>query len=203
MKINKNLKLNLKNKIIASSAGFIAIILCLAYYIVIPTIQEIKAMGNNIEEQREDLEKKYIKGQSLRQLMENFEKIDPKLTYLDKIFANQNRELEFITSLENEANKNQIRQKITLSSPQKTTNQKFTKIKVRLTTEGEFVKQLKYLRDLESLSYYINIISLELSSARRGGQTAPNYENSGQETSASENKSGPINLSAEAETYWE
>src|SRR3989338_1571202 len=159
MKINKNLKLNLKNKIIASSAGFIAIILCLAYYIVIPTIQEIKAMGNNIEEQREDLEKKYIKGQSLRQLMENFEKIDPKLTYLDKIFANQNRELEFITSLENEANKNQIRQKITLSSPQKTTNQKFTKIKVRLTTEGEFVKQLKYLRDLESLSYYINIIS--------------------------------------------
>ena len=198
----KYLKFNLKNKIIASTAGFMAIILCLIYFIVIPTAEEIKAMGNNIERQRLDLEKKYIKGQSLKQLMENFEKIEPKLEYLDKIFANKNRELEFITSLENEANKNQVAQKINLSAPQAIQNQNFQKIKLQLATEGKFIRQLKYLIDLESLSYYINIKSLELSSLQAGKQAAPSSEGA-EETSASINDGGRVNMSASADTYWE
>ena len=80
---NKYLKFNLKNKITASLVGFLVIILSLIYFIVIPTIKDIKTMGQTIEAQREDLEKKYIKGQSLRQLTENLSKIEPKLELLD------------------------------------------------------------------------------------------------------------------------
>jgi len=199
---SKYLKFDLKNKITASLASLLIIILSLIYFIVIPTVKEIKAIGNNIEAQREDLEKKYIKGQSLRQLTENLKKIEPKLELLNQIFINKNRELEFITSLENEAGKNQVNQEISLDSPQATENQDFQKINLQLSTKGTFIKQLKYLMDLESLNYYINIKLLELSSSPSNEQAVPNIKNSDQKISVPENKPNNINLYIAADTYW-
>ncbi len=199
---SKFIKIDLKNKIIASLVGFLAVIFCLVYFVVLPTIMDIKTMGDDIEAQRVDLEKKYIKGQSLRQLTENLKNIEPKLNLLDQIFINKNLELEFISSLENEANKNQISQKINLSSPQATENQDFQKINLQLFTAGNFVKQLKYLMDIESLKYYINIKSLELSSDSGSGQNAPDIQNSGQELSPSTGETNSINMDIEADTYW-
>ncbi|MFA6306305.1 MAG: type 4a pilus biogenesis protein PilO [Patescibacteria group bacterium] len=201
MDSSKYLKFNLKNKITASLAGFLIVILSLIYFIVIPTVREIKAMGQSIEAQREDLEKKYIKGQSLKQLTKNLNEIEPKLELLDQIFINKNRELEFITSLEDKAENNQISQKINLSPPQATKSQDFQKIDLQLSTTGKFTKQLKYLIDLESLNYYINMKTLELSSSG-GRQTAPNIKNNGQETPAPENEPNNINLFVIADTYW-
>lgn len=89
-------------------------------------------MSAEIEEQRIDLERKYIKGYSLRRLTENLKKIEPKLSSLDQIFINKNRELEFITTVENEANKAQVSQKIILNSPKTAANQEFQKNSLQL-----------------------------------------------------------------------
>lgn len=183
MNNSKYIKFNLKNKITANLIGFLIVTLSLIYFIVAPTIKEIKTMGKAIEAQREDLEKKYSKGQSLKQLTENFKKIEPKLKLIDQIFINKNRELEFITSLENEADKNQIGQKIDLSAPQKAENQNFQKTSLRLFTKGGFNRQLQYLVNLENLSYYINIKLLELS-PDGGGET------------------NSLNMYLDADTYW-
>ena len=179
---NKHLKFDLKNKITLSLLGFLIIILSLIYFIVLPTVKDIKIMGNAIEAQREDLEKKYVKGQSLKKLTENLNKIEPRLKLLNQIFINKNRELEFITSLENEANKSQVSQKINLSAPSKETGPNFKKIGLQLFTKGDFEKQLSYLLGLEHLSYYINIKLLELSPA--GGET------------------NSLNMYLDADTYW-
>lgn len=195
---DKYLKFNLKNKITASLIGFLIIILSLIYFIVLPTIKEIKAMGNAIKAEREDLEKKYIKGQSLKQLTENLKKIEPKLELLNQIFINKNRELEFITSLENEANKNQVSQKINLSAPQQEKNQNFQKTGLELQTKGNFIKQLKYLSSLEHLSYYINVKFLEMSPASGDEQTK--IGNQGLPAAAEETNS--LNMYLDADTYW-
>lgn len=195
---NKYLKFDLKNKITITLVGFIVIISSLIYFIVIPTIKEIRAMGSAIEAQREDLEKKYIKGQSLRQLTENLNKIEPKLELLDQIFINKNRELEFITSLENEANKNQVSQKINLSAPQKAENQNFQKTNLQLFTKGDFIKQLQYLMDLEGLSYYINVKILELSPAGDGEK----IKTSGQDIASTSSTANNLNMYIAADTYW-
>ncbi|MFH1583011.1 MAG: hypothetical protein ABIB72_01685 [Candidatus Falkowbacteria bacterium] len=194
---NKYLKFNLKNKITASLVGFLVIILSLIYFIVIPTIKDIKTMGQTIEAQREDLEKKYIKGQSLRQLTENLSKIEPNLELLDQIFINKNRELEFITSLENEANKNQVSQKINLNAPEKAENQNFQKTSLQLVTNGGFIKQLKYLMSLENLRYYINVKLLELSTAN-GEQLQANN----QQASPVPTETNRLNMFIDADTYW-
>lgn len=193
MNDSKRLKFDLKNKITISLVGWLAIILSLVYFIVIPTVKEIKVINNAIEAERQDLEKKYVKGQSLKQLTENLNKIEPKLKLLDQIFINKNRELEFITSLENEANKNQVSQKINLSAPQPEANQNFQKTGLQLFTKGGFLKQLKYLLALERLSYYINVKLLELSPA---GREPIKIENQ----AAGETSS--LNMYLDADTYW-
>jgi len=187
------LKLNLKNKIIVSSLIFIIAIFCLIFLIVLPTIKEIKSISEDIEAQREDLEKKYIAGQDSKQLAENLEKIKPQLDLINKIFINKNRELEFITSLENEANKNRINQKINLNAPEEVINQPFQKNVLQLSSEGSFIDLLQYLMNLEYLNYYINIKSLELTSTSGGGQNFLPYQN---------NNANNINLSINADTYW-
>ncbi|MDD4900699.1 MAG: hypothetical protein PHS62_01135 [Patescibacteria group bacterium] len=190
--------LDLKNKIIISLAGFLIALFCLIYFIIIPTIVDIKTMGQAIEEQRVDLEIKYIKGQSLKQLSDNLKVIQPQLNLLDQIFINKNRELEFITTLENEANQALVSQKVNLNPPQAMENQEFLKSDLQLYTKGLFNQQLKYLLNLESLSYYVNIKSLELTPADSPG-AAGSYS---QELTAPGNQAGSINMFIDADAYW-
>ena len=186
---------DLKRKIIASSTGWLLVIVGIIYLIVWPTVRDIKTMSGEIDAQRIDLEKKYIKGQSLKQLTENLKKIEPKLELLDQIFINENRELEFITSLENLANQNGVAQKINLSAPTAAANKNFKKIGLQLFTQEGFSNQLKYLIDLEQLSYYLNINFLELSPAGAGqSQTADAQKITPAETN--------LNLYLGADTYW-
>ncbi|MDO8668064.1 MAG: hypothetical protein Q7K35_03125 [bacterium] len=197
MILSKYQKFSLKNKIIVMIVGFVLIIFGLIYFIVVPTIEDIQTMSQKIEEQMVDLEKKYIKGSSLRQLTENLKKIEPKLSSLDQIFINKNRELEFITTIENEANNSQVSQKINLSSPKNIENQELQKNNLQLSTNGNFNNQLKYLINLESLSYYINVKSLELTPA------AGNEKTTNQDQTETAGKSGVINMLIDADTYWE
>jgi Tfp pilus assembly protein PilO len=155
-------------------------------------------MGKDIEDQRIDLEKKYIKGYTLKQLTENLKKIEPKLNQLDRIFINKNQELEFITTLENEADRAGVNQKINLASPQSAVNQKFQKNGLQLSSQGGFNQQLKYLMNLEALSYYININLIELTPANGPATAAV----SSQPNSPSDQTSR-INMLINADTYWE
>jgi len=162
MELKIDFKFNLKKKIIFSLITLFIVIFFIVYLIVIPTVLDIKKMGNEIEAQRIDLEKKYIKGQNLKQLAENLKKIEPQLDKLDKIFINHNRELEFITTLEEIAQTNEITQKINLSTDQASESQKFKKMPLQLYAKGNFINLVNYLLSLENLYYYINIKSIEL-----------------------------------------
>lgn len=190
----KYLKLGMKNKIIAILACFLSVVFVLVYSIIVPTVRQIKEMRKNIEAQREDLEKKYIKGQSLRQLTENLIKIEPELKLLDQIFINQNRELEFITSIENQASKNRVSQKINLSEPQKYENWNFQKAGLQIYAKAGFIDLVKYLNGIEHLNYYINVQTLELFPA---SEEQPKI---GAKQSPSGIKN--LNMYIEADTYW-
>jgi len=194
MLLDKYLKLNLKDNIAASVGCFLLVIFGLLYFIIIPTIADIKSMSGEIEEQRIDLEKKYIKGQSLKKLSDNLKSIELKLDLLNQLFINKNRELEFITTLENRASLNRLNQKINLSSPQVADNQDFQKADLQLLLTGKFTRLLKYLLDLESLGYYTNIKSLELSPAR-------SQEAVSDEAAAPDNLIN-VTMFINADTYW-
>jgi len=191
MKINNPTKFNLKNRIIINIIISILIIGCLALFIILPTTTNIKKIGTEIENQRIDLETKYIRGQSLKQLNENLKKIEPQLYILDKTFVQQDYELELITSMEELANKNNITQRINLEINKKNNNENYQRIPLEISTRGNFINLMNYLIGLETLNCYININSIDLSSS-----SSALFKMSGEQT-AQDN----INLVISANVY--
>lgn len=190
MQINKY---SLKKKIIIGPIIFLAIIGSIVFFIITPSVNNIKHIKEEVEMQRIDLEKKYIKGQSLKQLKENLKKIKPELEMLNNAFIIKGDELGFITTLENFAHKNNIEQRINIDAFKNLDeSQSMQKIPLNLSLKGKFTNLISYLIDLESSHYYININSLEIPSASAKSFIA--NKNSGDDNS--------VSMAILANIYW-
>lgn len=186
-------KLTLKKKLFIINGILLAAVGAIIYFVVVPSLKEIKRMQADIEAQRTDLEEKYQKGQSLKKLTESLEAIEPKLERLDQVFINQNRELEFITALEDIAGKQGVDQKITLGKIQPAKNKDYQKMPITISAGGRYADLIRYLLALESSNYYINISSIEIAG---GGPRQPNSVADGAA------QDGQLGLAIQAETYW-
>ncbi len=160
------MNIELKKKIIISLFALLIFLATVFYFIIMPAINDINQLADNIGNQRADVEKKYQQGLSFKKLYNNLKEIESQLKKIDQVFISKNRELEFITTIEDIAAKNQLRQKINLK-PEHADEKIFQKNILLLITEGEFKKQIQYLHDLETLSYYINIRNIELSASEK------------------------------------
>jgi Tfp pilus assembly protein PilO len=190
MEIKNLVKLDLKKRIIISLFGFFIFIFSIIYFIIFPSIKDIKKMKNEIELQRVDLERRYVKGQSLRKTMEKLERAEEKIHILDQVFIGQDCGLDFVTALEGAAGKNRITQKINLLSSSEVDSGFYKMVPLQLSSGGTIDRQMNYLVSLENLDYYVNIKSLELSSGSPAKQDG-------------EPEIGSyVNLFVAADTYW-
>lgn len=160
MENNRPSKVSLKEKIIGLNVLMIVIFVLIIFFVILPSSKEIDSIQTNIQDQYLELEKKYLKGQSLKKLNENLNKIEPQSKKLDNIFIQSDNQLNFITMLEGIAKENQLTQKVDLGTPINLVSYK--KIPLQINVQGNFYKQMAYLEKLESLEYYININSIEL-----------------------------------------
>jgi Tfp pilus assembly protein PilO len=167
MELKEITKLDLRKKIILSITGFLVFIFAVVYFIIFPSIRDIKSIRDEIETQRVDLERRYIKGQSLRNLSEKLNKAEEKIQILDQVFIGKEDGLEFVTTLEDVANKNNISQKINLLPATASDNGYSQLVPLQLFPQGNFNQLLNYLIGLETLNYYINIKSLDFSSSSK------------------------------------
>ena len=183
--------IGLKQKIIANSALMIAIILGIIFFVIIPGLNSVKGLMENIISQKIELEQTMIKEKNNSKISEKIKKIEPQMSKFEQIFINQNRELEFITTLEDIANKNKVAQKISLT-PVLESGGNFKKTPLNITAKGEFKNIMEYLTGLESSNYYINIKSIELASSRaRAPKDQDGYS-----------PNAPVNIKIFALTYW-
>jgi len=161
--------MGIKKKILISVTIVLSIIGLIVYFIIWPTIKDIKTINYAVYLERLDLEKKYQKGQLLRTTIENFEKIKPEQDKLKNVFVIEGQELEFITSLEQIAEKNQVDQELKLATSDDVNRPSSYSLPLTLKINGSFIGILKYLRDLENLDYYfsINSITLDTESTNR------------------------------------
>lgn len=173
MNLDNFKRLDLKKKIMLSIAAVALFVAGISYLVIYPTIRDIKDMSANIDAQRTDLEKKYVRGQSLNKLANNLKKVEPKMELLDKIFINQNRALEFITTLEEVASSNNVEQKINLMTDRSDKIFEFTRTPLQITLTGSFNNVMAYLIKIESLNYYININNIDMVKAGNGQDGGP------------------------------
>ncbi len=191
MDLNIFSKIDLRKKIIITIVLLPSTIAGIIWFVVIPSINDIKNIKNEIEAQRIGLEIKYKKGQSLKKLSEDLRTVSPQISELDKIFIDEDNVLEFITAMEKIAGENRVSQNINLLSSKSSQQNGYKKTPLQITTEGEFIDQLNYLINLEALDYYININSLELT-----------YSGSKPSVPGARTGGSNVSMLIFADTYW-
>lgn len=181
--------LNTKNKIIINIVVLFLVVFTIIYFIIIPAMADIAQIKKTIYTQRVKLESDYLKGQNLKKILKQIKEVKNQNAILDQVFVKKNNGLEFVEILEKIAKDSKITQKIDL--PYHNFNEKnktYEKIPIQFFTTGDFIDQLNYLIDLETLNYYINIKSLDIAF-----NVADNQE---------ENKASNVNMMVVADTYW-
>lgn len=189
MKIKNFANLNLKQKILASLLFFAGFVFVIVFFAIIPAVKDIKKIKYDIQAERMDLEEKYLKGQSLRNLSEKLKKVEEKTDLLNNVFIDKKENFQFITNLENLAERNKVSQKINLSKFNNETDA-YETVPVKISAQGAVSNILSYIRDLENLDYYLNIYNLELTAS---GDSA---------AGPAEKSIKNANLLISADTYW-
>lgn len=155
-------KMRVKNRLISIFAFLIILDLVIIYFFIFPTINKIKSTRNEIINLKIDLENKVTREKNMADLNQKIKKIEPQLEKINQIFVNENREIEFITALEDLEKKYKVTQTLNLEVNNKQKGENFTKVPIHLEVKGSFSDLMNYLNGIESLSYYVNISNISL-----------------------------------------
>ncbi len=182
-------KLGLKEKILLINLALLGVSGSLIYFLIIPNIDDINRIKKEIDAQLIDLEVKYQRGQSIKKLNANLKKIEPEIATLDQVFVKESEQVNFITSLEELATKNNVKQKLSLGKAQNSKSS-FKKVPLQISLEGGYLSILSYLHDLETSPNYINIKTIEITS------TSANIDENGM-------TKNNLSVSLSVDTYWQ
>ena len=189
------------NKILIISASFFVSILFVIFFIISPTIHEIKKLNQYIYQEQKDLEIKYQTGKKNKEVRQNFSKIKPYLVQFDNIYLVEDKKIEFFTSLEKIAQKHNLEFNIELLPLE--SSEKIVSLKLEL--EGEYFDFLKYLIDLEKSDYYININEILINDITSKTQTedfsAPYFNNNPQKEKIEKGGFGKIKATLFGKVY--
>jgi len=130
----------------------LALICFVLFYIIIPTVNEIKKLNKYIYQEQKDLEVKFQTGKKIREIRQDYLKIKPYMVQFNNIYLTEDKKIEFFTTLEKIAQKYNLEININLLPLE------FSEIiSFKFELSGEYFDFLKYLIDLEKLDYYVNI----------------------------------------------
>lgn len=151
-----------KKKIIAIIIIFFAISFALEFFIILPSLDEIKKINDDIQKERENLEMKFQQGQLLKKVMSDYKSVESRKNELEVIFVEKGRELEFITELENIAQKYNLEPEFMKLKGDEAQNEVVSHMLLNISFEGDFMQTLHFLSDMEKLPYYFNISKISL-----------------------------------------
>ncbi|KKU26017.1 MAG: hypothetical protein UX39_C0014G0010 [Candidatus Magasanikbacteria bacterium GW2011_GWA2_46_17] len=148
-----------EKKVVAFVSILTIITFCIIFFIITPTVKDIYATKKRTQMLKVSLEENYNRAKKLRVSKEQIEGIKSSLPqYLPHIFR-KGDELELITFLESVANKNKVSHGIQGSNLDQPTN---NRLSISLNITGRYINILRYLADLESADYFINVTRLQL-----------------------------------------
>ena len=154
---------NTKQLIVYTIILFVIALFAFAYFIFLPKTKKIKELRVNIANTKISINKNIEEDKNLSTQQSKLKEIENRLTMLDKVFVERTKELEFITTLESVASKNNVSQDIDLNSLSKESNAYFESLPLSISVKGKFSDITKYLLELNAINYYLNITELSLS----------------------------------------
>jgi len=161
----------LQNRFLVSTITFLILLLAIVVLIVVPSLQEIRVINEQVLEERLRLEKLYVRGQLQKKVRDNYNNIKEDVGFLDEVFLKENQELQYITTLEHFASEQNIDLNITIGEPRRKPQQRFSVLPFTFQITGSWPKIAQWVSDIEQLPYYTNIKEITVS-ARSEQQSA-------------------------------
>jgi len=195
MTLSKIKNLKTKSKMLILFIFSLLAVLIVVCFVILPKGEYIKDTCQQITERRKFLEERYLKLKNIRENKKDIDSIKKDLGKLDEVFVKHSEDLEFIQTLEAVANKNNVEQLIILEDINKEMEGKeYEEIILEINLESSFLNVMKYLIDLETLKYYVNVESLSISSLKSSSVNSSDNENI--------LASSKVNCKITASTYW-
>lgn len=164
------LSFSLRQRTIFTSVLMAILAVILVIFIILPTIKEIFSLEKNISDVETYFERQYEQTKLLRKSIANLEEISTKTNQYRSAVINHGTELDVITTLETLADNYKLKQDFTVNQNDtiEQVDKKSPRLAIHLpsisfsiTNKGTFINQLRYLKALEQLPYYIFIDKLE------------------------------------------
>ena len=169
----------LKSHFLVAAIIFGLLLAAVTVLIILPSFREIRLIRQQVLDERVRLEKLYLKGQLQRKVRENYERIQPRTAWLDNILLKENQELQYITALENLAERVGLRLKITVGESERLPSAPLSRLQFVLALEGRWPQIVRFLANVEDLPYYTHV--LEITAAK---QATIGEETAGSQTAA-------------------
>lgn len=164
MNLNKVKKLSQKHRAINTMVIFLVLTSLLIGGLMFPLHNKIKSTSDIVIKERASIVEKQSRERNIVGLTKELEEIEPNIENFDLVFINEENQLDFITAIENIATINEVFQKLEIVPPEKLSKDKYLKVPMTLTAQGELQSIYKYLKDLESFSYQLNIEKIDINS---------------------------------------
>ena len=140
--------------------------LIIFFFVIEPTIKDIKAFNDRIQIERVSLENKYTSRRNVKNIIADLKYVTDSIAPLDeKMVIKKGQEVEFISALEKIAETNKLVQKIKISPSVTNGGTKLAeKQDLAITLSGNYIDALKYINELEKSDLYIIINSINITS---------------------------------------
>lgn len=168
------MKLNTHYKIIILVAVLTFLAVGIVAGIILPTIGYINKLDQETYELMIYLEKRYQSVAKLKMSMRNFDEVKLGVDAFKPFLFTVGDELKLITTLEDVAVKNKVKQKINSADWGKDPNGQKN---ISLTIDGEYQDLLNYMADVEKTNYFLHIEKLQFTPGfNRKGEFTNNAE---------------------------
>ncbi|MCG2693924.1 hypothetical protein L6259_01415 [Candidatus Parcubacteria bacterium] len=135
------------------------------FFIIQPTITDIKGFNDRIQVERIALENKYTNRRNIKNIIADVSEVEGQLSNIEnKMIIKSGDEVEFISSLEKIASLNNLVQKISLRKTDEQEANLATRYNITINLAGDYIDTLKYLKDVETSDFYIIIYAVNVTS---------------------------------------
>ncbi|MFC1703120.1 type 4a pilus biogenesis protein PilO [Patescibacteria group bacterium] len=140
--------------------------------VVLPSTFTIRELRDGINGEHAKIQDRYHRRGQLKETLLNLNEIKGGVGSLTSVAIKEGEALQFVQALEEIATRNGVEQEIQLRTVNQTELSDWElEVPITIIVEGEYVGILNYMRELESLPYYIIVNSFNVSSTGVTGGT--------------------------------
>lgn len=177
-------RINLKQQVLFTTISIAATSIVIVGVIIIPSIKQILSLKNDITETQKFLEQQYEKTQRMRRSVHSLDEVINQMKKFYDTTIQEGDELKIITELEKLATDNNIDQilKVQKIDPKEiksppseeeksppSTLKNMAYYTFSFSNTGTFENHVNYLKEMEKLPYYLNILYLQFDKKNDAG----------------------------------